>query len=84
MAARRAGVSLPCSSMLASTAVLALAAWGAHRLLLGAAPATGLGRQALLCFGPIAAGGAAYLAAARLLRVEELGELWGALRRKRE
>ncbi len=67
----------------ASTAALGLAAWGAHRQLLGVAPAAGLGRQALLCFGPIAAGAAVYLAAARLLRVEELGDLWGALRRRK-
>jgi len=67
----------------ASNAALALAAWGAHRMLLGAAPGAGLGRQALLCFGPIAAGAAVYFAAARLLRVEELGDLWGALRRRK-
>lgn len=66
-----------------ATGALALAAWGAGRLLLGVAPAAGLGRQALLCFGPIAAGAAVYFAAARLLRVEELGDLWSALRRRR-
>jgi len=69
--------------VLGSTAALALAAWAAHRGLLQVAPPAGFGRQALLCFGPIAAGAAAYFAAARLLGVEELSELWGALRRRR-
>ncbi|MBI5070833.1 MAG: murein biosynthesis integral membrane protein MurJ [Deltaproteobacteria bacterium] len=69
--------------VLLGTAALAMAAWGVHRALLPVAPAAGLGRQALLCFGPIAAGAAAYFAAARLLGIEELGDLLGALRRRR-
>ncbi len=67
-----------------ATAVLALAAWGAHALLLPLAPPRGLGRQALLAFAPILAGAAAYFGAARLLGVRELSDLWGALRRRRE
>jgi putative peptidoglycan lipid II flippase len=68
----------------AATLVLAAVAWGAHRLLLPLHPGAGLGRQALLALGPIAAGAAAYFGACRLLGIPELGEVWAALRRRRE
>jgi len=64
-----------------ASAVLAAAAWGAHRALLPLAPAAGVGRQALLALVPIAAGAAAYFAAARVLGLRELGDLWAVLRR---
>jgi putative peptidoglycan lipid II flippase len=66
----------------ACSACLALGAWGAHRALAASAAGPGVGAQLLLAFGPIGAGALAYLAAARLLGVRELGEVWAALRRK--
>jgi putative peptidoglycan lipid II flippase len=66
----------------AASAVLAAAAWATHRALLPLAPAAGVGRQALLALLPIAAGAAAYFAAARLLGLRELGEMREALRRR--
>ncbi len=66
----------------ACSAVLALAAWAAHRALQASVAGPGIGAQLLLAFGPIGAGAVAYLAAARLLGVRELGEVWAALRRK--
>lgn len=70
--------------VLAASAVLAAAAWLAGKGLAAALPpGKTLGRQLLLAFGPIAAGGLAYLAAARALGVAELDELRAALRRRR-
>jgi len=69
--------------VLAATAVLALVAWGSARGLAGVLPPRGLGRQFALALLPIAAGGLAYLAAAKALRIQELDELLGALRRRR-
>jgi putative peptidoglycan lipid II flippase len=67
-----------------ASAVLAAAAWAAERGLSAVLPpGKTLGRQLVLAFGPIAAGGLAYLAAARVLGVRELDELLGALRRRR-
>jgi putative peptidoglycan lipid II flippase len=63
-----------------ATAALVLAAWGGQALLLPLAPPRGVGRQALLAFLPILAGAGAYFAAARLLGVRELSDVWGALR----
>jgi putative peptidoglycan lipid II flippase len=69
--------------LLASVA-LAAAAWVVERGLAGALPpGKTLPRQLVLAFGPIAAGGAAYLAAARALGIRELDELVAALRRRR-
>ncbi|HSN90231.1 MAG TPA: murein biosynthesis integral membrane protein MurJ [Anaeromyxobacteraceae bacterium] len=68
--------------VLAATAVLALAAWGSHALLLGVVPERGLVRAFLLGLAPVAAGALAYLAAARVLRIAELGELMAAVRRR--
>jgi putative peptidoglycan lipid II flippase len=70
--------------VLLASAVLAVAAWAAERglasLLGGRA---GVAAQLALAFGPIAAGGLAYLAAARALRIAELEELLAGLRRRR-
>jgi putative peptidoglycan lipid II flippase len=77
-----AGIWRHLGKVLLASGVLAAAAWGAHRGLLPLAPAGGFGRQALLAFGPIAAGAAAYFAAARLLGLRELGDVWAALRRR--
>jgi putative peptidoglycan lipid II flippase len=69
--------------VVAATAVLAVAAWGAARGLAPLLPPHGLRRQLPLALGPILAGALAYLAAARLLRIRELDELLSALRRPR-
>lgn len=69
--------------VLAASAVLAGVAWGTALALGWALPAhRGLAPQLVRALGPIAAGGLAYLAAARVLRVRELGELASAVRRR--
>lgn len=69
--------------LLASLA-LAAAAWAAERGLAGLLPpGKTLTRQLVLALGPIAAGGLAYLAAARALGIRELDEILAALRRRR-
>jgi putative peptidoglycan lipid II flippase len=68
--------------VLGATAALALAAWGAYHLLGEVVPERGLVRALVLGLGPVLAGGLAYLGAARLLRIGELGELVAALRRR--
>jgi putative peptidoglycan lipid II flippase len=73
------------AKVLAGSAVLALAAWGTWRGLdRWLAPGGGIGRQLALGLVPVAAGAAAYLAAARALGIRELDELLSALRRRRE
>jgi len=67
---------------LASVA-LAVTAWAAERALAPLLPRHGFTRQLALGLGPVAAGGIAYLLAARALGVAELGELGAALRRRR-
>jgi putative peptidoglycan lipid II flippase len=69
--------------VLAACVPLALAAWGAWRGLDRLLPAGGLARQLAVGLGPVAAGAAAYLAAARALGIRELDELVAALRRRR-
>jgi putative peptidoglycan lipid II flippase len=70
--------------VVAASAALAAAAWVAERGLEGLLPpGKTLGRQLILAFGPITAGGFAYLAAARALGIQELDELLSALRRRR-
>jgi putative peptidoglycan lipid II flippase len=69
--------------VLAASAVLALVAWGTARGLASVVGHGGLGRQLLLGLVPVAAGGLAYLAAAKALGIPELEELLGALRRRR-
>jgi len=68
--------------VLAACLPMAAAAWGAHEALARLA-LQGLSRQLALGLAPVLAGGLAYLGAARLLRLAELGELAGALRRRR-
>jgi putative peptidoglycan lipid II flippase len=68
----------------AATAVLALAAWLVHQGLDQALPpGRSLARQLVLGLAPVAAGGLAYLAAARALGIGELAELVGVLGRRR-
>jgi putative peptidoglycan lipid II flippase len=62
---------------------LALTAWGGWRGLDALLPRGGLWRQLTVGLVPIAAGGLAYLAAARALGIRELDELLAALRRRR-
>ncbi|MGC3999650.1 MAG: murein biosynthesis integral membrane protein MurJ [Anaeromyxobacter sp.] len=78
-----AGVVPQLSRVLLASGVLALAAWGAHRGLAALLPDRTVRNQLALAFGPILAGGLAYLAAARMLAVRELGELAGLVRRRR-
>jgi putative peptidoglycan lipid II flippase len=79
-----AGLGRQLAKVLLASGVLALAAWASSRGLahLLAGPKR-LPAQLVLAFGPIAAGGVAYLAAARVLRIRELDELVGTLRRRR-
>jgi putative peptidoglycan lipid II flippase len=65
-----------------ASAVLALAAWASLRGLDRLLPPGGLSRQLAVGLAPVLAGGVAYLAAARALRIGELDELLGALRRR--
>lgn len=61
---------------LAASAVAGVAAWAAYAALGGAGRATGaITDRVMLTFLPLAAGAAAFLAAARGLRMEELGWL---------
>ncbi len=80
-----AGLLRQLGHVLVAAGVLALAAWAAERglaRLLAGRPRSIPG-QLVLAFGPIAAGGVAYLAVARALRIPELDELVSALRRRR-
>jgi putative peptidoglycan lipid II flippase len=78
------GILRQLGKVLVASTVLAAAAWGAHLLLADRVSGHGLGRQAVRALVPIAAGGLAYLAAARVLRVGEMHELVGAIRRRAE
>lgn len=69
--------------VLLASAVLAAVAWGTAKGLAPMLPQHGLGRQLALGLLPVATGGLAYLAAAKALRVPELEELVGVLRRRR-
>jgi putative peptidoglycan lipid II flippase len=66
--------------VLAASAALAVAAWGAHVLLARALPWHGILRQLALAILPLGAAGTVYLAAARLLGVRELSEFTRAIR----
>jgi len=78
------GTARQLGKVLLASVVLAAAAWGAERGLVAVLPdGKTLGRQLVLAFGPIAAGGLAYLAAARALGIHELEELLAAIRRRR-
>jgi putative peptidoglycan lipid II flippase len=69
--------------VLAASAVLAAVAWGTARGLSPLLAPRGFGRQLALGLLPVAAGGLAYLGAAKALRIPELEELLGVLRRRR-
>jgi len=68
--------------VLAASALLAVVAWGTEKGLAPLLAPRGVGRQLLLALVPIAAGGLAYLAAAKALGIAELDELLGAVRRR--
>jgi putative peptidoglycan lipid II flippase len=79
-----AGTFRQLGKVLLAALALALAAWATQRGLARLLPGhKSLPRQLALAFGPIAAGGLVYLAAARALGIRELDELAGALRRRR-
>jgi putative peptidoglycan lipid II flippase len=78
-----AGLVRHLARVLAAAGVLALVAWGTARGLAPLLPAHGLLRQLALALIPVATGGLAYLAAAKALRIPELDELVGVLRRRR-
>jgi putative peptidoglycan lipid II flippase len=78
-----AAVSSQLLRVVAASAVLVAAVRGSELALAGVAPQYGLGRQLVVALGPIAAGALAYLAAARALRIRELGELVDAVRHRR-
>jgi putative peptidoglycan lipid II flippase len=78
-----AAVSSQLLRVVAASAVLVAAVRGSELALAGVAPQHGLGRQLVVALGPIAAGALAYLAAARALRIRELGELVDAVRHRR-
>jgi putative peptidoglycan lipid II flippase len=63
--------------------VLALVAWGTASGLARVLPAHGIARQLPLALVPIAVAGAAYVGAARLLGLRELGDALRALKRRR-
>jgi putative peptidoglycan lipid II flippase len=78
------GVLVQLAKVIAASAVLAVVAWGVQRGLLGLLPPhKSIARQLALGLVPVAAGGLAYLAAAKALRIAELEELGSALRRRR-
>jgi putative peptidoglycan lipid II flippase len=77
-----AGVLRQLAKVAVATAILGLAAWGAHRGAASLVPGAGLAGQAVRALLPVAAGALAYFAAARALRVGELADLTGALRRR--
>jgi putative peptidoglycan lipid II flippase len=71
------------AKVLAACVPLAAVAWGSWRALERLLPGEGLVRQLAIGLVPVAAGAIAFLAAARALRIRELDELVGALRRRR-
>ena len=76
------GIVPQLARVLAASAVLAAVAWATARGLAEVLPPRGMRRQLALGLLPILTGGSAYLAAARLLRIREMDELLGALRRR--
>jgi putative peptidoglycan lipid II flippase len=79
-----AGLWRQLGKVLLASAALGLAAWATERAIAGALPAAKtLPGQLVHAFLPIAVGGLAYLGAARVLRIAEMGELAAVLRRRR-
>ena len=77
-----AGLVPQLARVLAASAVLAVVAWGTAAALGSALPPGGLWRQAAVGLVPVIAGALVYFGVARLLGVEELGDVMAALRRK--
>ncbi len=77
------GVVPQLGKVILASAALGVAAWASWRGLAGLLPHPGLAGRLALGLVPVLAGGLAYLAAARALGISELGELAGALRRRR-
>ncbi len=77
------GVVPQLGKVLVASAALAAVAWASWRGLAGLLPQRGLSNRLALGLGPVLAGGLAYLAAARALRIAELDELAAVLRRRR-
>ncbi len=77
------GVVPQLGKVLAASAVLGVVAWASWRGLAGLLPPRGLGNRLVVGLGPVLAGGLASLGAARALRIAELDELVGAIRRRR-
>ena len=78
------GVARQLGRVAIATLALAAVAWSTERGLAWMLPATkSIGRQLALAFVPIAAGGIAYLTAARALRIQELDDLLRVGRRGR-
>ena len=71
------------AKVLVASAVLGVTAWATWRGLDRLLAPGGIPRQLALGLAPVVAGGIAYLGAARVLRIAELDELLGALRRRR-
>jgi putative peptidoglycan lipid II flippase len=78
-----AGIYRQLARTLAASAVMVGVVLAVKALLAPHLPSSGMARQAPLALVPIAAGAAAYFAAARALGVRELGEVAAALRRPR-
>jgi putative peptidoglycan lipid II flippase len=79
-----AGILRQLARVALASASLAVVAFGTHALLVRAMPAGGLAGQLVRALVPIAAGGLAYLAAARLLGVRELQLVVDVVRRRRQ
>jgi putative peptidoglycan lipid II flippase len=78
-----AGILRHLGQVIGASAVMAIVAWGAAKGLAPLLPPAGLPRQLALALLPIAAGGLAYLATAKALKIPELEELVGVLRRRK-
>jgi len=76
------GIAAQLGKVLLASVALAAAAYGSERTLERLLAPGGLGRQLVLGLVPVVAGALAYLAAARALRIAELGELSSVLRRR--
>jgi putative peptidoglycan lipid II flippase len=76
------GVVPQLGRVLAASAVMAAAAWGAMAVVQRLAPGPGLAPQLAHALLPIGSGIAAYLAAARLLRIRELDDVLRLFRRR--
>jgi putative peptidoglycan lipid II flippase len=76
------GVVRQLGRVIVASAVLGVVAWASHRAVSTLVPHPGVPGQLARALVPIAVAGAAYVVTARRLRIEELDELLGALRRR--